>query len=205
MNIIREWDYDENNPPNKIVSADKPLSLEIGCGNGLFLSTIASLYPQESFVGLEVKHKCLTAAQKKCERLVKENKITEGNVILLNGDVFTALDKFFEPHSLDRIYINFPDPWFKKRHLKKRIVNPDMVVKYAELLKPNGKLYFVTDNEDYRDYAVDVLHNCAAFSSEFDSPYYVTELDWYPQSLYEKKWREEGRGIYYSGWIVRSV
>ena len=202
MNIIREWDYDENNPPNKIVSADKPLSLEIGCGNGLFLSTIASLYPQESFVGLEVKHKCLTAAQKKCQRLVTEGKISDENVVLLNADVFTALDKFFEPHSLERIYINFPDPWFKKRHLKKRIVNPEMAIKYAELLKPNGILYFVTDNEDYRDYAVPVLCQCPLLQPEFDFPHYVTELDWYPQSLYEKKWREEGRGIYYSSWIM---
>ncbi|MBP5706807.1 MAG: hypothetical protein J6W76_05945, partial [Spirochaetales bacterium] len=113
---------------------------------------------------------------------------------------FTALDKFFVPESLDSIYINFPDPWFKKRHLKKRIVNPDMALQYAGLLKPNGLLYFVTDNEDYRDYAVDVLHNCAALSSQFPSPYYVTELDWYPQSLYEQKWRAEGRGVYYSGW-----
>ena len=205
MNIVREWDYTADNPPDKITAADKSLSLEIGCGNGLFLSTIAAEFPQNAYVGLEVKHKCLTAAAKKCERLVKECKIKEENVILLNGDVFTVLDKFFEPNSLERIYINFPDPWFKKRHLKKRIVNPDMAMQYAGLLKPNGKLYFVTDNEDYRDYAMEVLHNCARLTAEFDSPYYVTELDWYPQSLYEKKWREEGRGIYYSGWIVRSM
>ena len=77
MNIIREWDYDDNNPPPQITVSDKPLSLEIGCGNGLFLSTIAVQYPQNVFVGLEVKHKCLSAAAKKCQRLVSEGKIAE--------------------------------------------------------------------------------------------------------------------------------
>ena len=175
--------------------------MEIGCGNGLFLSTISQKYPDEVFVGLEIKHKCIARALKKCNSLAGQGLVRDENIVLINGDAFTALDVFFDKESFDNIYINFPDPWFKPRHLKKRVVAPDTVAGYAALLKHGGHLYFVTDNEAYRDFGVDCLAQCSLLQPIFDPPYYVGTLDWYPQSLYEQKWREAGRSINYSGFV----
>ena len=89
MEIIREWDYSEENPVNKIVCADKPMSLEIGCGNGLFLSTISSLHKEEVFVGLEIKMKCILRAQKKCNLLVEQGKLNDENIWWFDGEPIT--------------------------------------------------------------------------------------------------------------------
>ncbi|HOJ63238.1 MAG TPA: tRNA (guanosine(46)-N7)-methyltransferase TrmB [Spirochaetota bacterium] len=189
MVILREWDITN---PEKFKKNDyKKRAIDIGCGNGLFLASIAKNNPDITFFGLEIKAKYINKTKKKIER---ENL---SNIILINGDLFTALDKFFEKDFFDYIYINFPDPWPKKKHIKKRAISETMVKKYYEIMTKESILYFVTDNIEYRDYAIDIFLKSDLFISFLSSPYFVEELEGYPVSLYEKKWREEGKKIYY--------
>lgn len=190
MILLREWDI--SNPQKFNKNDYKKKAIDIGCGNGLFLYEIARKNPSITFFGLEIKSKYINKTKKKIER---ENL---KNVILINGDLFTALDKFFENDFFDYIYINFPDPWPKKKHIKKRSISYDMLKKYYSLMNENSRLYFVTDNQEYRDYAIEIFIKSNLFLSLFSSPYFVNKLDDYPQSLYEKKWREKGKNIYYS-------
>jgi len=196
MIVLREWDIKE---PQKFNKNDYKFSaIDIGCGNGIFLLNIAKNNPHITFFGLEIKAKYINKSKKKIER----NNLS--NVILINGDLFTALDKFFENDFFDYIYINFPDPWFKKRHLKKRSINPDMIKKYHSLMKENAKLYFVTDNEEYRAYTIRTIVESNLFQPFFKSDqYFVNSLDNYPTSLYEKKWRKQGKEIFYSIFIKK--
>ncbi|OHD12879.1 MAG: tRNA (guanosine(46)-N7)-methyltransferase TrmB [Spirochaetes bacterium GWD1_27_9] len=187
---IKEWDLKEEVFFHK---KDYPkVSLEIGCGNGLFLCKIAKNNPDTHFFGIEVLSKCITKSKKKIESLALQN------ISLIHGDIFTSLSKFFEKNFFETIYINFPDPWFKRSHLKKRVVKDSMIGLYYEYLTTNGKIYFVTDNTDYRDAGVEDFIKTNLFSPFFEKPYYSNVLEDYPQSLYEQKWRCEGKEIFYS-------
>ena len=195
MLLIREWDYKDNDQKNGCIFFHKKkdnikVNLEIGSGNGLFLTTIAAMRKDESFFGLERLAKCINKTVKKSEKQKIEN------IILINGDIFTALDRFFDKDYFDHIYINFPDPWFKRRHLKKRVVQDVMTAKYYEYLKDGGRLYFVTDNKEYRDDGIRSLLN--KFKPVYDNPYYSSSLPDYPVSLYEEKWKKQDREIFYS-------
>jgi tRNA (guanine-N7-)-methyltransferase len=202
MLLIREWDHKEDSLqiedgrtlpiPERFEKKDyNKANLEIGSGNGLFLTQMASRKKDESFFGIERLAKCIN----KTVRKIEKQKID--NVILINGDVFTALDRFFEREFFDAIYINFPDPWFKRRDLRKRVVQEDTAKRYYGYLKDGGRLYFVTDNEDYRDDGINSLL-ANRFAPLLEKPHYSGSLNGYPVSLYEEKWRKEERGIFYS-------
>jgi tRNA (guanine-N7-)-methyltransferase len=189
MTVLREWNLKEI---VKFKKEDYPhANLEIGSGNGLFLTEIAKSNQQIQYFGIERLAKCINKTKRKAE--IKNLK----NIILINGDIFTALEKFFDHDFFETIYINFPDPWFKRKHLRKRVVQDYMVQIYHKFLKDNGKLYFVTDNPDYKTEGINsiVKNN---FQPVYPEPYYVEEMENYPISLYEEKWKNEGRYIYYS-------
>lgn len=197
MNIIKEWN---NEDINIFAKNDNDFCcLDLGCGNGQFLTKVASLNKDNKFFAVERSLKHLQRTQKK----IQSHNIS--NAILINGDVFTFLPKFFEPDFFDIIFINFPDPWFKKKHLKKRVIQSQMITTYHQYLKENGKIYFVTDNEEYRDFGINCFISSNIFKAGFESPYYVLNIENYPSSLYEEKWRKENKQIYYTIFIKTKI
>jgi tRNA (guanine-N7-)-methyltransferase len=189
MHIINEWGTETIRKFEK--ESFQKARLEIGSGNGLFLSEIAQMNPDVVFFGVERLQKCINKSKKKIE---KKNLL---NVNLIHGDIFTCLEKLFEKNIFEEIYINFPDPWFKKKHLKKRVVQDKMVKVYHDFLKEKGKIYFITDNENYNESGISAIINNGFFPL-LPAPYFSSELENYPVSLYEEKWKKEGRNIYYS-------
>ena len=195
MIIIREWD--KKNKNDFAFNKNCLNKLEVGCGKGLFLSEISKNDTESYYYGIEIKHNCIIYALKKIMNNGNQN------VTLINGDVFTALDKYFIDDSFDNIYVNFPDPWYKKRHIKKRVISPLMIDKYCRILKNNAILYFVTDNEEYRDYGIKSFLESDLFTPLFEFPYYKKQLECYPKSLYENKWRNDGKEIYYTAFLKK--
>ncbi len=118
-----------------------PLCLEIGTGKGDFIVGMAKKYPETWFLGIEKSPTALAITAKK----VVEAQLT--NVMLLNDDALLILE-LFPSQILTSIFLNFSDPWPKKRHTKRRLTNEDVLLTYSRLLKPRGLIYLKTDNVD---------------------------------------------------------
>ena len=126
----------------------RKLYVELGTGKGDFITQIAERNPQINFIGLEVEATCILAAARK----VREHNLS--NVRLIVFDVANIAELFAE-HEVDRLYINFCDPWPKKRHAKRRLTNVRFLELYRKILKVDGEIYFKTDNRELFDYSLE--------------------------------------------------
>ncbi len=129
-------------------AGDRPLYVELGIGKGDFISTLASQQPAINFVGLEAEPTVLYAAARKCRDLSLTNvRLAAFNV--------ADIDKIFAPNEIDRLYINFCDPWPRNKHAKRRLTNINFLDKYRHILKPGAELHFKTDNRPLFDYSLE--------------------------------------------------
>ncbi|EGO63270.1 tRNA (guanosine(46)-N7)-methyltransferase TrmB [Acetonema longum] len=128
-------------------SPEAPLYLEIGIGRGRFISEMAKVHPAVLFIGLEAVVDVLyNAAQK-----VEENDLT--NVRLMAADA-VGLTEFFAPGEVDRIYLNFSDPWPKTRHAKRRLTHSLFLGRYRQILAESGVICLKTDNENLFEFSL---------------------------------------------------
>ena len=119
-----------------------PLHLDIGCARGKFLLNLAPLYPQRNFLGTEIREPLVTEANSLRDR----QGLT--NLYFLFCNINISLDpllKSFPPGVLQWVTIQFPDPWFKQRHSKRRIVQPDLVATLAKYLNEKGTVFLQSD------------------------------------------------------------
>jgi len=126
------------------------LHVEIGVGKGVFLTELAAQSPDVNYVGLEMQQGVLYfAARKAAERGLKNLRLV----------VFDAarLTELFAPREVDRIYLNFSDPWPKARHAKRRLTSPLFLARYRTVLKADGELRFKTDNMGLFDYSLETM------------------------------------------------
>lgn len=127
-----------------------PLHVEIGVGKGDFLTELAARHPDVNYVGLEAQQGVLYfAARKAAARALK-------NIRLLVFDA-ARLTELFAPGEADRIYLNFSDPWPKKRHAKRRLTSEVFLARYAAVLRPGGEIRFKTDNEGLFAYSIETM------------------------------------------------
>lgn len=142
----------------KIFCNKNPIVLDIGTGKGLFLCKISKKYQQINFLGIDGKKKRIISTVKKL------NKDINSNVRLLNIYVDKQIDKLFNPNQFIMVYINYPDPWTKKRQNKKRLVNGEFLSSLAKILKKNGMVKIVTDSCEYSD----IIEKSIKQSQKFD-------------------------------------
>jgi len=168
--------------------------LEIGSGLGEFLITKAYNNPDIKYLGVEVCYSAFAISVKKLVTFQQEHNVKLNNIIFLNAPV-EKLFPYLKNDSLDCIYLNFNDPWPKKRHNKRRLTYPTKLDIYYNLLKLNGKILYKTDNDLYYEDSKKYF----TFFNKFD----VTFIDDYQQldegdvlSEYERKFREKGNIIH---------
>ena len=154
----------------------KNLDFEIGFGRGKFIRNYAKQNPQRFIVGVDVR----TAVVDLLNKRIKEEEID--NVLALVGNGQIVLDQMFENVSLDNIFIFHPDPWVKKRHHKRRIINKDFLDIAKNKLKQNGKIHVSTDAEFLWE---DILETFA----ENDS-FVLIENDSFWSDSYVSRWNE---------------
>lgn len=138
---------------------DHPVTLEIGFGNGETLAQMAKAAPERNFVGIEVH----TPGVGHLLHLIQTQQLT--NVRILNTDAVDIIKQRMAPNSLDRVQLYFPDPWHKKRHHKRRIVQPEFVQLIAERLKTGGIFHLATDWQDYALHMAEVMNASMAFKT----------------------------------------
>jgi len=160
-----------------------PVEVEIGFGTGGFLLPYARQQPEMNLLGIEITRKMahLTANRAWLEKLA--------NLRLALGDARYFLAYKAPPASVAAVHVYFPDPWVKKRHLKRRVINLDMVRQVRQVLKPGGRLHFATDHAEYFSYFLGLMEKFPEFRLLHTQPPAI-------KSAYETKWRADQREIF---------
>jgi tRNA (guanine-N7-)-methyltransferase len=128
-----------------------PLELEIGSGKGLFMQNASGKSPDRNFLGVEIAYKYAAQA---AQRLATHDR---SNAIMASGDAEPLLQSAFPDLSLAAVHIYFPDPWWKKKHKKRRVVNPQSAKHIYRVLGPGGSFHFWTDVLEYFESAIEMI------------------------------------------------
>ena len=143
---------------------EAPVVVEVGSGKGLFISTAAAMDRDRDFLGIEISRKYARFA---AARLVKRNL---ANARILHGDARLVFGDLMPDDSLAEVHVYFPDPWWKKRHKKRRVMNTSFVKDVERKLVPGGTLHFWTDVEEYFQTTLDLLSAATRFAGPCDVP-----------------------------------
>jgi tRNA (guanine-N7-)-methyltransferase len=182
----------------QVFGNDHPVELEVGFGKGLFLLNACQACPNVHFLGIEILRKYqLYAATRFAKRGLK-------NIRLVKADAREFLRDYVSEASFQAIHVYFPDPWWKKRHLKRRLFTADFAVQCERTLQSAGRLYVVTDVADYFAVITELLQQhtelrllapgADAPRLAFDAKEPAHDLDYLTN--FERKFRKEGRAIY---------
>ncbi len=162
--------------------------LEIGCGMGETTAAIAAAHPENDYLGIEVH----TPGVGSLLKLIDEGGLA--NLRVIQHDAVEVLREMIAPASLDGAHIFFPDPWPKKRHHKRRLVQADFVALLASRLKPGGTLHLATDWQEYAEQMLAVLS--AEPQLENTAEGYAPRPAYRPQTKFETRGLKLGHGVW---------
>lgn len=131
----------------------QPIHIEIGTGKGRFITEMAKANPHINYIGLELQKNVIVSV---LEKALTDN-IT--NLKLINDNA-SSLTEMFAENEIDRLYLNFSDPWPKTKHAKRRLTHPNFLTLYKTILSPLGEIHFKTDNQGLFEYS---LHSLSTY------------------------------------------
>jgi tRNA (guanine-N7-)-methyltransferase len=173
-----------------IFGNNQPLALEIGCGTGHFVLERARKQPETNFLAIDIYNKgCLKTCKKIDEAGVQ-------NVRVMRVEARWLLDKGLHPESLSAVYINCPDPWPKKRHWSRRLVNREFLLNLAQHLEPEGDFFFSTDFDNYAENVSEQIRDLQGYRNMLQEDW-THQLADYPVSKYMQRFLDKGQQIYY--------
>lgn len=181
---------------------ENPLVLELGCGKGEYSVSLAKLYPEKNFLGIDIKGARFWRGAK----IALEEDLQ--NVGFLRTQI-ELIDHIFDENEVDEIWITFPDPQIKYKRTKHRLTNTEFLQKYKKILKPDGFVHLKTDSEFMHGYTLGLLHGLGeiieyahhdVYGSQ-GAPDAVTNI----QTFYENQYLEQGKKITYIRFKFRSA
>ncbi|AMV34069.1 tRNA (guanine-N(7)-)-methyltransferase [Pirellula sp. SH-Sr6A] len=182
--ILRDW-----------LNTDARLELEIGSGKGLFLMNQSPQHQETRYIGLELAAKYAWECQAKVE------KADLKNLRFFACDAVAVIDRDVQTDSIDAVHVYFPDPWWKAKHKKRRVLNEDSLRNIERILKPNGELHFWTDVLDYYELTLELIDQV----TRLEGPLFVSEpasthdMDY--RTHFERRTRRNGLPVYRSRFI----
>ncbi len=191
---MEKWSLEKNNARldwASIYGNSNPVTLEIGFGMGDSLAQMAAQQPNMNFLGIEVHQ----AGIGRLLSLVEKEKLE--NIRVICGDAVEVLKNQIAANSLQRVNIYFPDPWHKKRHHKRRLIQPDFVNLLAEKLFSEGLLHVATDWENYAEHALKVMAQCTQFKNIAGEEAFSSAADLgRPETKFERRGLKLGHGVW---------
>jgi tRNA (guanine-N7-)-methyltransferase len=186
-----KWGIDYRPEPldlNQAFGRDAPKILEIGFGMGGATAEIAANLPQNDYLGVEVH----SPGVGNLFKLIEEKQLT--NLRLLRHDAVEVIDNMLADGSLDGVHIFFPDPWHKKRHNKRRLIQAPLIEKLVKKLKPGGYLHAATDWEDYAIQILEVFNGNAELQNTAEA--YAPRPAYRPLTKFEARGIRLGHGVW---------
>ncbi|MEH7096571.1 tRNA (guanosine(46)-N7)-methyltransferase TrmB [Neobacillus vireti] len=168
---------------------DQPLHIEVGTGKGQFITGMAKANPDINYIGIELYVSVIVAA---LDRLIE---VDLPNLKLLQVNA-ADLDKYFTKNDVDRVYLNFSDPWPKARHEKRRLTYKDFLKRYEDILVDGGEIHFKTDNQGLFEYSLMSFSSYGLLLKYVSLDLHKSEYEGNIMTEYEQKFSEQGKRIY---------
>lgn len=160
-----------------------PLEIEIGCGKGLYLLNASGQHPDRLYLGVEVSKKYGRFAAYRLARHEREN------ARIIRGDAMQFMTEFALEDSAAAVHVYFPDPWWKERHRRRRVINPQMVQDIQRVLEADGEFHFWTDVEEYFETACKTIKDNSDFLGPIEVPERQAEHDMDYRTHFERRMR----------------
>ncbi|WP_409297144.1 tRNA (guanosine(46)-N7)-methyltransferase TrmB [Peribacillus sp. SCS-26] len=176
-----EWD--------KVFGNDNPLHIEVGTGKGSFITGMAKANPHINYIGIELSPSVIITA---LDRIIEEEL---PNVKLMNENA-GDLEQFFAKGDVDRVYLNFSDPWPKTRHEKRRLTFKTFLSVYENIMLNGGEIHFKTDNQGLFEYSLSSLSQYGMTLLDVRLDLHNSSFEGNVMTEYEKKFSEKGSRIY---------
>jgi tRNA (guanine-N7-)-methyltransferase len=170
---------------------DHPVRVEYCSGNGAWIADKAMTHPHINWIAVEKRFVRVNKIESKIKKMNMKNLIT------VCGEAYNATKVYFPEDSVSEIFINFPDPWPKRRHARNRLIQPLFLDEMRRILKDDGTITIVTDDPDYSRLMINEFAKHQGFDSCYPDPYYETERLNYGTSFFEELWRQKGKVIRY--------
>jgi tRNA (guanine-N7-)-methyltransferase len=171
---------------------EAPLEIEVGSGKGLFLQSAAAATPEHNFLGIEIAQKY---AHHCAARLAKYEL---SHAVMINADAERIFRELLPDDSLHAVHVYFPDPWWKKRHHKRRVMNPSFLKDAARTLAPGGRLHFWTDVQDYFDASLALVAEHTSLTGPLSVPERAAAHDLDFHTHFERRTRLSELPVYRS-------
>ena len=175
----------------EVFGNENPLHIEAGTGKGRFIIGMAKASPQINYIGIELFDSVIVTALE----TILENEEEIPNLRLLKVNAKDIAD-YFEKGEVDRLYLNFSDPWPKKRHAKRRLTHESFLKLYEAVLPEQGEIHFKTDNRKLFEYSLTSISEYGMLLKDISLDLHANEPEWNIMTEYEEKFLKKGQPIY---------
>jgi len=179
------WDHPD------VFGRSAPIMLEYCSGNGAWIVEKALAHPELNWVALEMDFDRVRKIYSKRHNLNIEN------LFIICGEALRTSQAFIAEATIHDLFINFPDPWPKRRHAKYRLIQNSFVKELERILKKDAAITFVTDDSPYSSQFIKTLQQFPKMESHYETPYYVTDFPDYGNSPFATIWKKQGKDILY--------
>ena len=173
----------------EIFGNDHPIHVEVGSGKGAFVSGIAKANPEINYIGIDIQKSVLSYALDK----VLATDVPNIKLLWVDG---SDLTDYFEEGEIDRLYLNFSDPWPKKRHEKRRLTYQSFLATYQRILPENGEIHFKTDNRGFFEYSLVSFSQYGMKLKGVWLDLHASDFEDNVLTEYEQKFANKGQVIY---------
>lgn len=178
-------DYFAEIKPGDFFSADAPLEIDLGCGDGKFTLEMAEHYPERNFLAVE---RLLGRVRKVCRKADRQGL---QNVRVLRLETLYTLEWLLPKACVDRVHLLCPDPWPKAKHHRRRLFQTPFLDAVVRVLKPGGELLFKTDHDEYFEWSEEHLMNHPGL----ERLEWATDDFFYPKTDFQLQWEAEGKRL----------
>jgi tRNA (guanine-N7-)-methyltransferase len=176
--------------PHEVFGRTAPLEVEVGSGKGMFLASVAARHPERDFLGIECSHKYAHFA---AARLAKSQHT---NAAIVCADAARVFAELLSDSSAEAVHIYFPDPWWKRRHHKRRVISEEFMAHVDRVLAPGGLLHFWTDVHEYFLTTLAMIAKFRSLEGPQNVPERPAEHDLDYRTHFERRTRQLGQPVY---------
>ncbi|MCK1996745.1 tRNA (guanosine(46)-N7)-methyltransferase TrmB [Psychrobacillus psychrodurans] len=169
---------------------DYPLHIEVGSGKGQFITGMAKQNPEINYIGIELYDSVIVSA---LENAIAAQPLPNLRLLKVNG---SDLAKYFEKNDVDRVYLNFSDPWPKTRHAKRRLTHAEFLELYKSILVDHAEIHFKTDNRGLFEYSLTSMSAFGMLIKDVSLDLHVNMPEDNIMTEYEEKFSAKGQPIY---------